>query len=199
MDGELWVRGQTWLSRLVKARLFRIPWPSGFHKAPCIGLAVSLLVPVFWIGSQVPASATVSCETLAGAQVGGADTNGGLNNTQNGIRGSVYFASGSGTPCNRVASLTTLGPLDRSGDRQFYEFGWVIGYSNCNEHYYSSPRMFVWWNLHGAGPHCEVLPYSPTPGERHHLRGADTNQDGLWSGYLDYAKINESIQDVEFI
>jgi len=102
-----------------------------------------------------------------------------------GERGDVYL--GTSLYCNRVTSLSVNSAFDRGSDRVFVEFGWVLGWSSCNNTYYSDPRLFIWWSGIGDGnaKHCRVLTAGGAGDTIHRMRVGDIGGDNEWNAYYD--------------
>lgn len=101
--------------------------------------------------------------------------------------------------CNRVSSMTVLGPQDHPGvDRQGVEFGWVLGYSNCNGVFYQTPRLFVWWNRLHQGPYCQVLSKSAVTHMFHVMSLYDNVAHYQWDTRYDGTLLAAGITVMDF-
>jgi hypothetical protein len=88
---------------------------------------------------------------------------------------------GSTDYCNRVSSLTIV---DSTRDG-YFEFGWVIGYSSCNNTYYSTARLFiVWKNIGEINDRCRVLGSTATSDAFRGMRAGDVDGDRTFSAYF---------------
>jgi hypothetical protein len=111
-----------------------------------------------------------------------------------GLRGDVVVSNLE--HCNRVSSLAVFSDLNSAGDGVFVEFGWVLGWANCNDTWSASPRLFVWWSNNGDGNvrHCQMLPKDPGASNvSHSMRLADVQPDQEWNAYYDGDLLENSV------
>jgi hypothetical protein len=115
-----------------------------------------------------------------------------------GERGDVYL--GSALYCNRVSSLAIMSSFDSLNDRVFVEFGWVLGWSNCDNNYYSNPRLFIWWSGigDGNGKKCHILASGGPGDEIHKMRVGDVDGDNEWNAYFDNVLLPASTVTTNF-
>jgi hypothetical protein len=101
-----------------------------------------------------------------------------------GLKAEVWFGSYN-DDCNRITSINVLS----SSGNGFVEFGWVLGYSSCDDNLYTTPRTFTWWKQDGGSSNCRVLT-AATADLYHNLSIADGDSDTTW-----LAKKNGSLYD----
>jgi hypothetical protein len=95
------------------------------------------------------------------------------------IRSSVWFGTWN-NDCNRISSLAGL---STSGNG-FVEWGWVLGFSSCNNFEYSNPRLFTWWKPNNGASDCAVHS-SAVSGAFKVLSLADGDSDTIWAANYD--------------
>lgn len=145
--------------------------------------ALMTLGSIVMTGGVAHAAPAQTCETNQWGINGVEETSGVAQYGHFGLRGDVYV--GASLYCNRVSSINILSDFDTTTDRVFVEFGWVLGWSNCNNTYYSTPRLFVWWSNIGDGnaKHCTTLTSAGTTNAFHTMRIADVQGDRTWNAY----------------
>jgi hypothetical protein len=112
-----------------------------------------------------------------------------------GTRASVRIGNGP-TPCQRISSIYVQSPTGGG----LFEFGWVIGYSNCSNQTYSHPHLFYWSIQRSTGAsQCRVWT-SPTPTEAQYdtLQVSDTNANSYWGSYFNGGNLQPNGINMDF-
>ncbi|MET3961145.1 hypothetical protein ABIE44_001079 [Marmoricola sp. OAE513] len=112
-----------------------------------------------------------------GAMVTVEDVNGPANDDSRGTRSDMYVSSVS-TFCQRVSSVYVQDPISESG----MEFGWVVGYSQCDGQTYSVPTLFYWAQRNGAKLSCNVF-HTRHPTTYDTFEVSNTNANNYWGVY----------------
>jgi hypothetical protein len=164
-----------------------------------VGAAVSSFA--LWYTSPAWADASpppASCDNGNNWHVVGYDSDQ-YAGTMSGVRTDVWF--GDEHDCNRVSSISVIGPDHSSDDFQFFEFGWITGntYAYCDGQYYHNPTLFVSYSRKGEATQCGVYPNKqPSPGMFHYMRASDENENSYWGAYLNGNEIDASVKDMDF-
>jgi hypothetical protein len=99
-----------------------------------------------------------------------------------GTRASVGIIAPSGVSCQHIGSVFVFAG---SG---FFEFGYVIGYSNCSGHrgkFFKEPTLF-WWAVNSRGQYvgCNVWEtLHPLPGTMREFRASDLDANRYWGAW----------------
>lgn len=98
-----------------------------------------------------------------------------------GTKGKVWIAP-RGTHCQRISSLYVFS----SSFKGVFEFGYVVGYSNCSHHTYRKPTLFSWaHSTRGGRLKCHVWPNRhPDSGQSDTFTASDKNGNKFWGGYF---------------
>lgn len=122
------------------------------------------------------------------------DPSSSVSNDSRGTISNMLAASGP-TPCQRVSSVYVYS----NGYTGWAEFGWVIGYSNCDGNTYNGPRAFMWVHMAGVGQWCDVLAAAPlAQGQWDTFRTSDTNADTKWDFFLNGTNQLPGGRDLDF-
>ncbi len=98
--------------------------------------------------------------------------------------------------CQRISSLYVV---DGSSPGAF-EFGWVWGYSGCNNLWYSQPTMFEVYVTDTGAAACEVYASETlATGQSDVLRASDANRNGIFGGYVNGVEVSASVIDLGWI
>lgn len=84
------------------------------------------------------------------------------------------------TRCQRVGSVYVYS-RSRSG---LFEFGYLIGYSNCSRRTYHRPRVFYFASTTTGGTSCYVFGRKVRPRQFDTLAASDKNGNSVWGGYF---------------
>ncbi len=145
------------------------------------GLFVATLIPTVAYATQPGAG----CQTVAynvEANLGGANEG-----KHKGIKSNVWFGNGN-DDCNRVSSIAAL------KSNGVVEYGWVLGYSNCDGQYYTQPRTFTLWKPTNGASNCNVLGPGPS-GDWVNLAISDENENDAWVAERDGSYVTGMIVD----
>ncbi len=97
------------------------------------------------------------------------------------------------TNCQHISSIYVGSATGAGG----FEAGWVIGYSNCTDQTYTTPRLF-WWAERANGSHlCNVLGVL-AEGQFDTFRVSDINADTQWGAELNDSSMNPGFVDLDF-
>jgi hypothetical protein len=138
-----------------------------------------------WFPDAVAATASASVPACIangdyGQVAGIEDPNSSVSDDSRGTFSANHIAAGP-TNCQRISSIYVFSP-DFSGD---FEFGWVLGWSNCSQTSYVHPHLFYWAHTQSGTSTCKVWS-SPTPTEGNDdaMRVSDTNANTYWGSYF---------------
>lgn len=111
-----------------------------------------------------------------------------------GTRAHVWVVNGP-TACQYISSVYVFSPT-RAGDM---EFGYVVGYSNCNGSTYSNPTLF-WWSHKTTGESdCGVWGAKhPTEGQYDLFRVSDLNANTYWGSYWNQEELQPNGVHLDF-
>jgi hypothetical protein len=109
-----------------------------------------------------------------------------------GTRSDVQTPAGP-TSCQRISSVYV-----QTAAGGGFEFGWVIGYSNCSGSTYAHPHLF-YWGQYANGTHtCGMLSPVPSEGTTHSMRVSDTDGNTYWGAYYQGTQLQPNGVNMDF-
>lgn len=116
-----------------------------------------------------------------------------VSNNSRGTISSMLVASGP-TPCQRISSIYV-----QTAQGGSFEFGWVIGYSNCTDRTYSAPTMFCWARNNDGSRRCGVWGARPlAQGQWDTFRVSDTDANTYWGSYINGESLQPAGVNMDF-
>lgn len=147
-------------------------------------LLVSLLALIIVPMGPIPTATAAAPRCIQNGDEGAIatveDLGGSASDNSRATRSKMFVGRGP-TPCQRITSLYVYSPTFNGG----FEFGWVIGYSNCSGVTYRRPTLFYWAYLNtGERKGCHVWGgRHPKGGRYYRFRVSDINANTYWGSY----------------
>lgn len=145
-----------------------------------VALAAALVAP---LGATTPeaAAAAPGCLTPEAGAISAKQVDN-YTWTSHGTRSEVRVINGAGVDCQHISSIFTW---NGAGG---FEFGYVIGYSNCPGHtgqYFTNPKKMFWaFTSQGSFVACNVWEGASLPEATFQtFQGSDTNANGYWGSW----------------
>jgi hypothetical protein len=158
-------------------------------------LTSAVVLPGGWLSTAEAAVPACVANGDAGQIAAIEDPSDSTSDDIRGTRSSVYVGDNP-TSCQRISSIYVKSPSFNGS----FEFGWVMGYSNCTGNTYVHPHSFYWAVQASTGAiTCGVwTSHLPTEDAYSTFRASDIDANTYWGSYFNGTSLQPNGVNMDF-